>query len=310
MQSISIEKIKQIFELNNIEYKETNTGELYIKCPFCKEDYHKSKYKLYIGYNKEKESFAFICFRCGTKGYNLDYLFQALDIDKTYYENLNLPSIINEQKTDITLNIDELSKISNQLQYNELKKQLENKCFIEYNLGRMYLEKRISKNIFNLNKIIINSVNKFIDINNRKIPFGYYIIIPSLKYTKIACRRFYGNKVKHLILKLYDNDSIVNIDPFILINDYKNPELFIVEGIFDMLKLYDYGKNVLALTGKSKLQSLKYQIEFLKIHYLKELTNLIYFFDNDIINKDMNQTMNYFNTELNTYTHEDIISFN
>ena len=298
--------LKQEFSKRSIPFKENQTN-LIVKCPICYSRDGKEKLKLYI----HKETGIFHCFRCGSKG-NILKLAQLLD--RFYGINLFLYIDIDEtieQSFSTTFLSESLSSIDRQLVIERIKLLRKNNDVLnqvaqELKSRNDEVEKRVYGYLLKrgIPVTLIRDIPYFIGYNPKSKLYMRFGVM-SFLYTNYEARTILPN----IQPKYLQANSSQNVTDFIFLTPvqsngertlrqkdvYVNPEryvdtnihfneFFIVEGLFDALKLNLYlNKPVISLGGWSKYKG---SLLFLKM--IESLVNkfsidrLIYLFDSDV----------------------------
>lgn len=220
----------------------THTEVIYV-CPVHKAVHNIDRKKFGIKLDTQE----FNCFACGFKGRSIFKLFKKLNINKVYFDELN---ILLDQKV---LNCDQLFKVSEDVPVKiELPKEFEpfepygslNKKSIEYRMALKYIKKR---------KITDDDIARYnIGYCDRGI-YANMIIIPS--YDAAGNLNFFQgrsyidqNKYKHKLPSF--SKDIIGFECFI---SWKDP-VILVESGFDAISIR---KNAIPLFGKMLSAKLK-----------------------------------------------------
>ena len=290
--------LKDILSPLTISQK-SNDRELIVKCPYCgdkNDSRHEitGHYHMYISVEKG----LFHCFLCGHSG--------------------NIKQLITDNKDKLNLSNENIKELSRYYIFPSLHKSipirnlatvnLDIKEYIEKlnidNNGLQHLYDRIKIKEKDNKQFLYHIVNSRIIIpsNSTYIPFkpkmeyilrNSHYVIPLGFYSGIQLYLPH-NDPKYILLSVNKD-----IPTYIYFGNTVNPsKIYIVEGIFDGLKLYnilnmDPNIMILVLTGKTKTKSIIYIIKSLKI---KNYSNIEYIFalDSDLNEQEYIRLVNIF----------------
>jgi len=299
------EVLKQEFSKRSIPYKE-NQINLIVKCPVCFFRDGKEKLKLYI----HKETGVFHCFRCGVKG-NILKLSKLLN----QYYNIDIQTIISIDElieksfsiqflSETLKSIDKESVIQklNQIKRNNKTLQL---IYSELQNKDTKIEKKVHGYLLKrgIPITLLSQIPYFMGCSpNSKLYMRFGVM--SFFYTNYEARTILPNiepryiqsdfkfESDFIFLPNRDNQLTKIIDQKLL---YVNPEhyseskiefeeVYVVEGLFDALKLNLYlNKPVMSLGGWNKYKNSLLFIKMLETLFSTfRINKLIYLFDKDI----------------------------
>jgi len=267
--------------INNLKLKKIKDNQLQGKCPYCGDT--PREHHLGINFNKTP---IFHCFRCNTSGtlerlakdFNLNYYLFYLYL-RRYYNLLD----INNYETNNILDISgfiNITKLNNKYKY------------INYLYSRGF------------NKII-NILENYCYINYLFIKFFNRIIGRDITNTKN--RRYMSFKIDSK-----DNNNTFVLSSDIFINKNNNNNIYIFEGIYDMLSMIElYYNNINNILGISLLNNniSKNLIDYIITNF-KNIKNIYFCLDRDIniLNKYKNN-IKYLISNLDTNTNYYILDY-
>jgi len=293
-------------------YVGENDKEFIFKCP-AHEDHNKKPNKGHFYVSKETGNF--ICFKCGLKGNNiLKFLVSEYkNLSNIKQENLHefltsTLSILNKIETEIKL--DELNKINIDLDEINLHKELIEYLFnktqrkyqskiIEYfeTTRKIYNKNFIKDMIYNKKILYFNSSDKIsVELiqkvyNKTVFKDGIFINFNSfdnLNYNS-QIRIINHTNIKYFnLIKSSTRHGLINVTTI----NYNFPYvLFIVEGVFDNIKL-DYFLNkqtnyiILSMLGKNHYKSLDTLKDYVTSNNMN-ISHLFILLDNDVSKEEM-----------------------
>jgi hypothetical protein len=313
-----VDTLKRELQRRNIPYKENETN-LIIKCPVCYHRDNKEKIKLYI----HKELGIYHCFRCETKGsifglvklldkyYNID-LSDVLDIsillDKQFSANLSSKSL-SELLKNISKGDEEYKERLRKSLLKEAKDTIISLKKSQLQSGDVYsyygyIQKRgIPVSIFKMT--IPHSI-----CNNPNSELYTRIAFPSLFFTNYEARTIISGIEPRYKQKQNTKHSDL-IGYFTKINQisfyhsgfrkYESEKLemedvYVVEGVFDALKLRILGKkNVISLGGWGKGKKLLLFLKHLSLFFKDfKIHNLKVILDNDVNLEQFEKVVSFF----------------
>ncbi|MEM4065518.1 MAG: hypothetical protein QXV17_01475 [Candidatus Micrarchaeaceae archaeon] len=306
------EELQKILEPLHVSYK-SNNKEVIIKCPYCgdkTDEHHVSTGHFHMYINVETGQFH--CFLCGASG----------PLKKLIIDQQHLLNITADQMQFLAVNYIFTSDVkptilpTNIKFHQEIKEQLEllpsNDMLIKHIYDRLVLDDGNNDKLLNYiikEHVIIYPMplGKNQMINNISPKYPYYII-PMFLYGGI---QYYSpnSKPKYLIVKIDDN-----IPGVILLGNMYTPTIvYLVEGIWDGIKLYnilnmDNHSLIIVLTGKSKVNLIIQVLKILNLDYHK--LTYIFGLDSDVPREEYLYLLNKFrNTIYNDYIDNNIFLY-
>ncbi len=298
--------------------KKTSTNELIFRCPICGDSKKEYNGHLYV----EEESLNYICFKCGIKGKSIIQLLINLinensiecDINDKRYLNKYLIKIVSDnlvksniekEKFEIMEEVIIEEHIEEEMiEYLTKKRSMEEQFVID-SMYIPYLQKRFKGIEFFLKELI--ETNRLYLYYSKEIRYN-----KNYKPSTLLNRLYFnlGNGIfmsreidkeleKDTKFKKYvfytPKNSKVKIPPFILNNNKEINTLYLVEGVFDCIKLFCFIKDdvdnvgVMSLNGKfvtNHIMSI--------INTYNNLLNVMYFPDSDVKDNEIEDTINHF----------------
>jgi len=290
------EILKNILSKNFIVSQRSNEKEILIKCPYCgdkNDDHHIKTGHFHMYINIDNGSYH--CFLCNKSGHNIQQFIKEnknkftnrdiIILSKLYYFN-NLD--YNKDKIYIINKLEDNKDIKNYINYfyntfltNKGLEYLYKRIYIKENDNKEYLQYLIQ------NKIIFPFfINKKVKMC-KKVKESFIKII---KYNKHGYLipftlnigfqlHFKNNNLRYITF----SDKNKLLSNMLLLKNDKSNNLYIVEGIFDGLKLWNIlnkKDNVLITFGKSNISSIILLLKYIQFDY--RYLNFIFAFDNDI----------------------------
>lgn len=310
-----------------------NDKEYIFKCPLHEDHNHKpNKGHFYVS----KENGKFICFKCGVKGTNIlkflvsnyknlsnikqeglqDFLTSTLSLFKKEQQIK-----IQNQLKQIDLDLDKISLYKELINYlsEKTQKRYQSRLIEYFESKRKIYNKKFIKNMIYDKKILyFNSKDKFStnlieQIYGKKIYRDGIVInfnsFDPLNYNS-QIRILNHTNIKYFNLILHNRPGLININTI----NYSFPHiLFIVEGVFDNIKL-DYFLNqqtnyiILSMLGKNHYKSFDTLKKFITTNNIN-ISHMFILLDNDVTKNEMIKLYKEINKriqipEKNTYIRE------
>lgn len=311
--------------------KETQTGEIIYRCPICGDSKKEYTGHLYVN----KESFNYICFKCGVKGKNIVQFVYNLIQDGTIPEydvkdeqemlKYIFKKLQRQEKSE--KNIEELQKITLLKQKKEEEDLI--KCISDEELFMNTLKKKRNyQEQFVIDSVIIpyykqrtvgqENLQRYL-VENNKV-FFYYSDVkekiesysPSILLNRIYFNHgnsFYSQRKISEFMEgedkdskrylLYHSKSSKKMNPFIiqLIDDSDVYAVYLTEGIFDSIKLHSFLSYETQNFATYTLNGKILHEELLEIlkSKYKNLNKIVLILDRDVLEKDIKASILKFN---------------
>ncbi len=311
--------------------KETQTGEIIYRCPICGDSKKEYTGHLYVN----KESFNYICFKCGVKGKNIVQFVYNLIQDGTISEydvkdeqemlKYIFKKLQRQEKSE--KNIEELEKITLLKQKKDEEDLI--KCISDEELFMNTLKKKRNyQEQFVIDSVIIpyykqrtvgqENLQRYL-VENNKV-FFYYSDVkekiesysPSILLNRIYFNHgnsFYSQRKISEFMEgedkdskrylIYHSKSSKKMNPFIiqLIDDSEVYAVYLTEGTFDSIKLHSFLSYETQNFATYTLNGKILHEDLLEIlkSKYKNLNKIVLILDRDVLEKDIKASILKFN---------------
>ncbi len=311
-------KVLDVVDRLLTKIKTTSSGRIIYRCPICGDSEKQYHGHFYV----DSSNFDYICFKCGVKGNNLiQFLLNMMVNNEINDYDVKDRQIL--QKYTLKKLSHYLVHKNNEEEKEEVIEEVRQEEEIEEDMIKLLTKRRTTEEQFIIDSIYLpylrsrlKGTNHFLhELLQEKRIYLYYskdTIYNKMYNPQTLLNRIYFNLGNSIFMSRKISDELEKkpykkyifytpkksnneIPPFILKNNVFINTIYLVEGVFDCIKLYYFIKDdvdnvgVMSLNGKFLTKQL-----FQHLNEIDNLHNVVYIPDNDVSYDEVIKTIKGF----------------